>query len=122
LADDSADDIFFLSRALEKSGLNARLDTVQDGVEAIKVLRKSRPDLLLLDLKMPKVNGFEVLEWISEKSFLKDLPVVVLSSSDLEEDKQRAKDLGAKGYFVKTVDLEAMLKMIAELKGRFLNA
>jgi len=121
LADDSADDIFFLSRAFKKSGLNASIDTVQDGGEAIKFLEERRPDLLLLDLKMPKIDGFQVLEWISGKPFLKDLPVIILSSSGLEEDRQRAMDLGARDYFVKSANSEAMLKMIEGLSARFLT-
>jgi CheY-like chemotaxis protein len=96
VADDSADDLFLLSRAFGLSKLDYSLASKRRSL----VLRPLRwrepcPALLLLDLNMPKANGFEVLEWIQSKDHLRDLPVVVLSSSDLDADKKRAQELGA---------------------------
>jgi CheY-like chemotaxis protein len=98
-------------------GLDCCLEAVPDGERAIDYLTKNPcPDLLLLDLKMPKVNGFEVLQWIRDKPSLKGLPVVVISSSDLPVDKERAADLGATAFFVKRSDFEPL---VIELDTRF---
>jgi CheY-like chemotaxis protein len=117
VADDSAEDLFFLARAFEKAGLQDFVTSVPDGEQAIQHLERARPDLLLLDLKMPKLTGFDVLKWIQARPELSGLQVVVFSSSDLPEDKKRAKELGAKGYLVKTSDWE---KFVAELDTQFL--
>ncbi len=121
VADDSADDIFLLSHAFNQSGLDCSLATVRDGEEAIAYLCKETPDLLLLDLKMPKVNGFDVLQWIRGRSNLCDLPVVVLSSSMLHVDRNRAMQLGATDYLVKTGDLKKLEAMFRSLHSRFLG-
>jgi len=95
---------------MQRAGLDCSLEAVPDGEKAIDYLEKNpRPDLLLLDLKMPKVNGFEVLQWIQHTPSMKGLPVVVISSSDLLVDKERAKELGATDYFVKRADLEGFV-------------
>jgi two-component system response regulator len=119
VADDSADDLFFLSYAFQKAGLKHSLIAVRDGEAAIHyLLTEPRPDLFLLDLKMPKLNGFDVLKWIRSNPDLSDLPVVVYSSSNLPEDQKRAKELGAIECFVKTSNLE---KMVEDLDTRFLR-
>jgi CheY-like chemotaxis protein len=111
VADDSFEDVLFLSLAFRKAKINHSLTRVANGQEAIEYLQdKSPPDVLLLDLKMPGVGGFEVLEWIREQSALQNLPVIVLSGSDLQSDKARAKELGAKDYFVKNAEWEPLVK------------
>jgi CheY-like chemotaxis protein len=120
VADDTADEIFFLSRALEKSGLNCSLVAVKDGEEAVTYLSKEQPpNLLLLDLNMPKMDGFEVLQWIKDKPKLRELPVVVFSSSDREEDRSRALELGAQDYIVKTARQDELKRMFMDLYSRF---
>ena len=95
------------------------LVTVRDGQEAISYLSEEpRPDLLLLDLKMPKMNGFDVLRWVRANPEMRNLPVVVFSSSDLPEDKERAKELGAREYFVKGSNWE---EFVSELSKKFLQ-
>jgi len=109
LVEDSPDDSFFFQRALKKGNIPCNLKHVTDGRMAIDFLRdcQARPDLLpdivFLDLKMPVVNGFEVLEWLRSQPPLPSTPVVVLSGSNEESDKRRAKELGAAGYIVKPV-------------------
>ena len=84
---------------LEKEGLS--IIQAFDGEEAINLLRQGKPDLIVLDLIMPKVSGFEVLETISLSPQLNKIPVVVLSNLGQDDDIQKAKSLGAAEYFVK---------------------
>jgi CheY-like chemotaxis protein len=111
VAEDDAEDAFLLERAFARAGVGARMDFVHDGAEAIEYLRgddrfKDRkahplPHLMLLDLKMPKVDGFDVLRWLQNQPGLKRLVVTVLSSSTEPRDINLAYDLGAKSYLVK---------------------
>ncbi len=132
VADDDQNDVFFLRRAFQKSGLEHSVMHVTDGQEAIDYLRgesdysdRSRfplPSLLLLDLKMPKVDGFDVLAWLKGRSDLKQLAVVVLSSSSREDDIQRARSLGADDYRVKPADFEQLLVLAQDVSTRWLTA
>ena len=132
VADDDQNDVFFLRRAFQKSGLNHSVVHVADGQQAIDYLRgdadfgdRSRfplPCLLLLDLKMPKVDGFDVLTWLKERSELRELPVIVLSSSSREDDIQRARSLGANDYRVKPADFEQLLVLAQDVASRWLAA
>lgn len=74
------------------------------------------PSLVLLDLKMPRMNGFEVLEWKRNQPELDALPVVIWSSSDLAADRERAHRLGATSYFVKPMEAEGFIEIIEHLK------
>jgi len=131
LADDDSNDIFFLRRAFQKAGYENTVLDVPDGEKAIEYLRGENhfsdrarfpiPTLLMLDLKMPKINGFEVLEWLRTRNDLRELKVVVLSSSGLATDQQKARELGAHEYRVKPTDLEDMVNMIKEVAGRWLS-
>src|SRR6266436_9869148 len=108
VVDDSEDDVFFLCRAFEKAGLDNSIVHVWDGEEAVDYLsgqnafadrsRYPLPKLMLLDVKMPKLNGFDVLQWLLTRTDLEKLPVVMLSSSFQPEDKEKAKALGATEY------------------------
>ena len=132
LADDDSNDIFFLRRAFQRAGFENTVLDVPDGEKAIEYLcgdnhfsdrkRYPIPTLLILDLKMPKINGFEVLEWLKTRNDLRGLKVVVLSSSGLASDQQKARALGAHDYRVKPADLEDMVNMIKEVAGRWLQA
>src|SRR5437868_5957497 len=111
IAEDSEDDVFLLDRACLKAGINVRFMQVRNGEEAINYLAGKNqytdraayplPGLLLLDLKMPKVNGFAVLEWLKQQPVLKRLIVAVLTSSTAPMDINRAYDLGANSYLAK---------------------
>src|ERR1051326_7316731 len=104
VADDDANDVFFLRRAFQKAGVACPIVDVPDGEKAISYLsgsdtyadrkRYPLPALLFLDLKMPKVSGFEVLEWLQKHDGLTKMKVVVLSSSNLPSDMQKARALG----------------------------
>jgi CheY-like chemotaxis protein len=124
LAEDDPNDVFFLQRALAKAGINFPLHVVRNGQEALEYLaglgkfsdrvKYPLPSLLLLDLKMPFVDGFEVLAWARAQTELKQLPVIVLTSSAVDRDRQRTAELGANGYFVKPPTRE-MVEEILEL-------
>lgn len=113
VAEDDSNDVYFLKRAFSKAGLDVRFEFVQDGEQLIHYFKandfasqKSLPELLLLDIKMPKVNGFEALEWIRQQPGLKRLLIIILTSSDEPRDINRAYDLGANSYLVKPCGIE----------------
>ncbi len=122
LAEDDPNDTLLIKRAFQKAGLGGILKTVSDGDQAIDYLRGVNdfadrakfplPFLLLLDLKMPGTNGFEVLQWLRGQPDFKRLLVVVLTSSNLQADVDRAYDLGANSYLVKPVEFNEMVNMI----------
>jgi len=111
LVEDSPDDVFFFRRAVSKSGLSSVTHLAVDGVEAVDyLLNKGRfaeaaahppPDIMFLDLKLPHVNGFEVLEWMRRHAECPHPPVVVLTSSSQPEDQERAETLGITLYLIK---------------------
>jgi CheY-like chemotaxis protein len=131
LAEDDENDTFFLRRALVQSGVRNALIAVQDGQEAVDYLSGKGPyadraahplpGLLLLDLKMPKMGGFEVLAWLSSQPDLKELPVVVLSSSGQDSDIHRARELGADDYQVKPPDFVCLVDIVRNLHSRWLG-
>jgi CheY-like chemotaxis protein len=132
VAEDDPTDAFFLQRAFSKVGVPISLHFVRDGQEAIDYLRGEPPfadrqayplpGLLLLDLKMPRLNGFDVLDWLKRKSEIKRLPVVVFSSSEEAKDVNHAYDLGANSYLVKPHDTEDLLALVDRLKRYWLEA
>ncbi|HEX4265566.1 MAG TPA: response regulator [Verrucomicrobiae bacterium] len=126
LAEDDENDIFFMRRALQKADVNCPLYVTRDGKEALDYLGGAGPfadrehypipALMFLDLKMPFLNGFDVLEWIHSQSSLKDIPVVILTSSAEDRDRKKAAQLGAKAYCVKPPTHE-MVKEMMRLTG-----
>jgi CheY-like chemotaxis protein len=125
LVDDSEDDRFFLKKAIEQFPRFQLLHELCDGQEAVAYLtgkgefsqRKKYPlpDLMLLDLKMPRMNGYEVLRWLGAQSF-PALTVIVLSGSDLQEDVHTSLSLGAHGYWTKTAQPEKQRKIALEIE------
>lgn len=111
LAEDDDNDVFFMRRALLKAQVEFPLQVVTNGQEAVDYLDGAGkysdrstyplPSIILLDLKMPFLDGFEVLSWIGKQPALNKIPVAVLTSSAEERDRRRAAELGAKAYFVK---------------------
>jgi CheY-like chemotaxis protein len=108
LVEDSEDDAFLFNWKFEQSGCDCVVHHVLDGAAALEFLRQALisgtlPKVMFLDLKMPVMNGFEVLSWLQEQNFRAEMPVVVLSGSDQESDKEKARQLGASDYLVKPV-------------------
>lgn len=130
IAEDNEDHAFLLRRALKKSAVVNPVFVVSDGEETIAYLKGEGkfsdryeyplPGLLLLDLKMPKKNGFEVLEWIREQPFLRRLRVVVLTTSDNPADIDRAYDLGANSFMVKPMEKQQFQEVTNAIKGYWL--
>ena len=127
IAEDNPDEVFIMSRVFGRCGLPFELRFVANGQEAINYLERKPPyesaekypcpSVIVLDLKMPLVNGFEVLAWLKLQPELSRIPAVVHSSSAVREDRERAGQLGARDYYVKGSapgELVTMFKTIAE--------
>ena len=123
-AEDSPTDAEVTLRALKKANVTNRLVWVKDGQEALNVLlgsgpdasrKNSRPHLVLLDLKMPKIDGLEVLRVIRSTESLRALPVVLLTSSSEERDLIESYELGVNSYIVKPIDFSALSAVVAQL-------
>lgn len=117
LVEDNPDDVLLMQRAFRKLNLLNPLHVVQDGEEAVAYLGRvaASPALVLLDLKLPRRSGLEVLEWLRAQPRLKRCPVVVLTSSKEAPDVQAAYDLGANSYLIKPVEFQAFLDMVGTL-------
>ncbi|HEY0457152.1 MAG TPA: response regulator [Verrucomicrobiae bacterium] len=125
LAEDNPDDVFLMQQALKKAGVPILLHPVFDGLEVMAFLKAeaaaierapfSFPDLLLLDLNLPRANGFEVLEWIRQDDRCSRLTVHVLSASTRQLDVQRAYDLCANSYVIKPTRLDELLLFLQTL-------
>lgn len=125
LVEDSTTDLELTLRALKKANLANRIETVRDGEEALDFLfarnhylgrsLDEKPRLVLLDLKLPKVDGLEVLKAIKSDPRTRSIPVVVLTSSSQQRDIVESYDLGVNSYIVKPVDFDGFSSAIAEL-------
>jgi CheY-like chemotaxis protein len=125
LVDDSDNDVELMRAALRRIPVQHRLFTVSDGEEAVAYLRGTNgfrdrtrfpfPDLMLLDLKMPRLSGFEVLEFVRSTHKLPGVLIYVLTSSGLDDDIERAYSLGASGYLVKPGPFEQLVAKLDSL-------
>ena len=122
MAEDNQNDIIITRRAWIKGQIQNKLFIVNNGEEAIDFIFKKgsytdvpTPAIMLLDLKMPKMDGFEVLESIKTSDQYKRIPIIVLTTSDREQDIQRAYDLGCNSYIVKPVNFESFIKAVIEI-------
>src|SRR2546430_6989906 len=127
LAEDNENHVLLIRRAFEQASLVNPLHVVANGEEAINYLKGEGkyanraeyplPCLLLLDLKMPRKNGFEVLEWLREQPNLSSMRVVVLTTSEELRDVNRAYRLGANSFLTKPVDFRDFVQLRAAIKG-----
>jgi CheY-like chemotaxis protein len=125
LVEDREDDIVLIRKSFEKAELANPLYVVRNGEEAVAYLMGDGsfsnrneyplPDLILLDLKMPKLDGFETLLWIRNQPGVRNIPVVILTSSAELRDVTRAYALGANSYLVKPVDFEHSIELVKVL-------
>ncbi len=126
LVEDNLDDAALVIRALKKNNLANHLVHLKDGVEAIdfvfgtgtfegKGIQSKMPKVMLLDLKMPRVNGMEVLEKIKSDPNTKSIPIVILTSSAEDPDIKRCYQLGANSYIVKPVEFDNFSKAVSDL-------
>lgn len=123
LVEDNEDDIILTEEAFAVAKVMNLINNVRDGEVALAYLRREgpyndavRPGLVLLDINMPKKNGFEVLEAIKEDSQLQSLPVIMLTSSEREEDIVRSYTYGACSYVRKPVSLERFIDVVKQLE------
>ena len=130
LAEDEDTDAYFVQWATTQSGLQHDIVRVVDGQEAVDYLggrppfedraRHPLPDLVLLDLRMPRLEGFDVLSWIKTRPELKEIPVVVLTSSQHPADMDKARALGAADYIVKPGNPKKLAQVMVDINTKWL--
>jgi len=123
LVEDSEGDIELTRAAMSEAKVSNEMSVVRDGVEAMAFLRKEgeyadaeRPDLILLDLNMPRMDGREVLKAIKEDPCLASIPVVVLTTSNAEQDVLKSYNLHANAYITKPVDFDHFIKVVQTIE------
>lgn len=128
LVEDDPGDVLMIREAFAENKLRNRLHVVSDGVEAVKFLRQEgehteapRPDLVLLDLNLPRRDGREVLSDIKGDPKLRAIPVVVLTTSSAEEDILRSYDLHANAFVTKPVDFDSFIEVIRQIDAFFVS-
>jgi CheY-like chemotaxis protein len=129
--EDDPNDALLFQHACQKAGVGFDLQSVNDGDQAISYLRGAEsysdrerhpfPQLILLDLKMPRLSGFDVLAWLRNEGPFKKTPVIILTSSNHETDVKRAYDLGANSYLVKPVGFDALVEVARTIQGYWLH-
>jgi chemotaxis family two-component system response regulator Rcp1 len=124
LAEDNEGDVFLVRRALDKKGLAHELTIARNGEEALRLLdqaerepKSAAPDLILLDLNLPKIDGIQVLSRVRKVEALTATPVIVLTSSDSPKDRESAMAMGANVYFRKPTDLQSFMKLGEVVEG-----
>jgi CheY-like chemotaxis protein len=128
VAEDEETDVMILRVAAQKAGLPNPLVFTRDGAETIDYLKKEAPEpghtprLIIVDLKMPGLTGFDVLEWLCTRPDLRQIPAVVLTSSSHEDDIAKAHRLGAREYHVKPHSLPELTTLLEGLAERWLTA
>lgn len=123
LVEDSPSDIRLTEIALQKSKLRNQLHVTQDGSEAIAFLKREapylnapRPDLVLLDLNLPQIDGREVLDFIKQDPALRTIPVVILTTSAADQDILESYDRYANCYITKPLDLDQFMKVVLSIE------
>lgn len=125
IVEDDPDALFLLQRAFLKVGLSVPIHVAVDGEDAVAYLSgrgdygdraaNPLPTLVLLNLKLPKKSGLEVLEWMREQPRLRRIPVVIITTSGEERDRRRALELGAREYYVKPIDSSGLLRLAKKI-------
>ena len=125
VVEDNPTDVMLIRRAFSKANIGNPLQMVRDGDEAVQYLAGEGvftdraayplPAVMLLDLKLPRRSGLEVLQWVRGQTALRRLPVVVLTSSNQSQDVNRAYDLGANSYLVKPVEFDDLRDMLGKV-------
>ena len=130
IADDDTDDRLFMDKALRQSGYNHTIKFVEDGEDLMAYLRRERayteenapwPNLLILDLNMPRKNGFQALSEIKDDPRLRHLPVVVMTTSSAEEDVIKTYNLGVNSFVTKPFNFNRLVEMVGALKTYWLD-
>jgi CheY-like chemotaxis protein len=128
LVEDDPGDVVLIREAFEHNKVYNALHVVSDGVEALEFLRREgehagarRPDLVLLDLNLPRKDGRQVLAEVKEDADLRTIPVVVLTTSEADEDIVRSYDLHANAYVTKPVDFDRFIEVVRQIDDFFVS-
>ncbi|HLH57465.1 MAG TPA: response regulator [Verrucomicrobiae bacterium] len=131
LVEDSEDNVFLVRHAVQKAGITSRLEVVTSGEQALQYLAGTHgysdwqhfplPSLVLLDLKMPGMDGFDVLRWVRQRPGLKALRVAMLTSSEMPGEIKTAHDLGANIFITKPVELDRLVQIMKTLNEHWLH-
>lgn len=126
LVEDNEGDIVLTQEAFEERGLIHEMEVARDGEGAIQFLedasrKNNLPNLILLDINMPRVNGHEVLQYIKSKDVLKHIPVIMLTTSSSPNDILKAYQNFVNGYITKPVDADEFLEVISEIEDFWIN-
>ncbi len=128
LVEDNPGDVRLTREAFRDSKVCNNITVVSDGLEALAYLKQedehanaSRPDIILLDLNLPRMNGFEVLDVVKVDEGLRRIPVIVLTTSQAEQDILRSYDLHANAYVTKPVNLEQFITAVRAIEGFWLE-
>ena len=119
LVEDNPGDVRLTQEALKESKLNNNLHVASDGIEGLEMLKGDempRPDIILLDLNLPRMNGLELLQHIKDDAALRTIPVVVLTTSDDEEDIWRSYNLHVNCYITKPVDIDQFVTIVRTIE------
>ena len=126
LVEDDENDILFVQRAFKQAGILNPIVVARNGDDAVDYLggtgafadrdRHPLPVFVLLDLKLPRRTGLEVLQWVKERAGVKRIPIVVLTSSKHDSDVNRAYELGANSYLVKPVSFQGLIELVKTLQ------
>ena len=122
VVEDNSDDVALLERAIRKANIELSHAVVADGDAAVTWLEQAAalmepPKLVLLDLKLPRRSGFDVLSWIKNHAYMKRVPVVIFTSSAVSADITRAYELGANSYLVKPATPASLLELVSMIHG-----
>ena len=113
VVDDNPQNLELLQAYLEE--LQCKVISAEDGVKALECVAKEKPDLILLDLKLPGIDGFEVLRQIKNTDRIKRIPVIILTSSKEEGDRAMGYDCGANSYLVKPISFDGFIKVVQQV-------
>lgn len=126
--EDNAGDILILEEVLEELGYSIQMQVIHDGEEALRYLHRegsfaeaAKPDIILLDMNLPRVNGFDLLENIKTDDDLKRIPIIILSTSKADTDINRSYDLHANCFVTKSGDLEEYMDNIKNIMSFWLS-
>lgn len=126
--EDDPNDVLLFNRAFKKAQMEADLQAIEDGDQFVSLLSSLAesagplPKLVLLDIKLPRKSGFEVLQWLRSHPVLKGVPVIMLTSSSQPFDVRRAYELGANAYLVKPMDVDEIVRLLATIRDFWLTA
>ncbi|RAI94763.1 response regulator [Algoriphagus yeomjeoni] len=128
LVEDNEGDIVLLTEALSDAKMVNKIDTLGDGAEAIDLLdglaikdSDTLPDLILLDINLPKINGYEVIDFMKTNALLENIPVIILTTSSSELENIKAKNLEAYCYIIKPVEIDEYVNVVSKIEEFWLS-